>query len=190
MKRPLLLLGYLVVVVGGGLAIGYDARPDDWYVALAKPPFNPPNWVFAPVWTLLYVLIAIAGWRTWVRAPRSIEAWLWWAALALNFLWSPTFFVAHEVGFALLVVLAMLASIVAFVVRSWPRDRVAAGLFVPYMAWVTFATLLNASIWRLNPHAAELRPASSVGQVAPDARVSVVVARQVGDAVGQRVQAA
>ena len=188
MKRPLLLAGYLLVVMGGGLAIGYDARPDDWYAALAKPPFNPPNWVFAPVWTLLYVLIAIAGWRTWVRAPRSAEAWLWWAALALNFLWSPTFFVAHEVGLALLVVLAMLACIIAFVVRSWPRDRVAGGLFVPYLAWVAFATILNASIWRLNPHAAELQPSSRVGLRGPAVHASVVV-HQVRDAVGQRMQA-
>lgn len=153
MRKWLLLAGYLLVVMGGGLAIGYDARPDDWYAALAKPSFNPPNWVFAPVWTLLYVLIAISGWRTWLRAPGSTEAWLWWAALAVNFLWSPTFFVAHNIGLALLVVAAMFVCIVAYIVRTWPRDRVAAGLFVPYALWVAFAATLNASIWRLNPSA-------------------------------------
>jgi tryptophan-rich sensory protein len=153
MRKSLLLIGYLALVLGGGLAIGYDTRPDDWYSALAKPAFNPPNWLFAPVWALLYVLIAISGARTWARAPRSTEAWLWWAALALNFLWSPTFFVAREPGLALVVVVAMLVCIVAYTLTVWPRDRIAAGLFVPYALWVAFAATLNASIWRLNPNA-------------------------------------
>ena len=150
MNRRLSLIGVLVLVMGGGLSIGFLARPAEWYLQLNKPPFNPPGFVFAPVWTALYVLIAIAGWRTWTR-DRKDPAMLFWAAqMALNFVWSPLFFRAHLIGVALAVVLAMLACIVAFIVRSWSRDRTAAWLFVPYAAWVSFASLLNASILILN----------------------------------------
>src|SRR4051794_28977474 len=79
--------------------------PGEWYAALAKPSFNPPNWLFAPVWTVLYVLIAVAGWRTFERDQRGGPMKLWWAQLALNFLWSPVFFGAHRIGLALLIIL-------------------------------------------------------------------------------------
>jgi benzodiazapine receptor len=75
---------------------------------------------------------------------------LWWTQLALNFLWSPLFFAAHQVGLALIVVVLMLVTILAFIAASWRRDRVAAWLFVPYAAWVMFASVLNASIFALN----------------------------------------
>ena len=89
------LILFLLLVVGGGLVIGYLTAPGDWYAQLAKPAFNPPGWVFAPVWTTLYVLIAISGWRVSRRQEghstrTSIR--LWWIQLALNFLWSPVFF--------------------------------------------------------------------------------------------------
>ena len=98
---PLVL--FLVLVVGGGLAIGFVTAPGDWYAGLAKPAFNPPNWLFAPVWTVLYVLIAVTGWRTFERDRGGWPMRLWWAQLALNFLWSPVFFTAHRIGLALLV---------------------------------------------------------------------------------------
>ena len=150
MKRfgPLTL--FLLLVVGGGLAIGFLTAPGEWYAGLVKPPFNPPNWVFGPVWTVLYVLIAVAGWRTFERDRSSWPMKLWWAQLVLNFLWSPTFFATHLIGLALLVILLLLAAILAFIIVSWRQDRVAAWLFAPYAAWAAFASALNDSIWLLN----------------------------------------
>ena len=144
------LAGFLLLVVGGGLVIGLLNVPGPWYEALQKPSFNPPNWIFGPVWTTLYVMIAIAGWRVWRIDASSTAMKLWWVQLALNFLWSPVFFSMQSLGLALVVILPMLASVVAFAVAAWRLDRLASVLFVPYAAWVAFATLLNASLWWLN----------------------------------------
>ena len=149
--RWAVLGGFLLLVIGGGMTIGYVTRPEAWYAGLAKPSFNPPNWVFAPVWSTLYVLIAIAGWRVWQRLPRSRPAMLLWCLqLALNFAWSPAFFAAHRIDLAFGVVVLMLAAILGFITTAARIDRVSALLFVPYAAWVSFATLLNGAIWRLN----------------------------------------
>ncbi len=150
MRNRISLVVFLVVVGGGGLAIGSVTRPDGWYAALAKPSFNPPNWIFAPVWTILYVLVAVAGWRTFRRDAGGAAMKLWAAQLALNLLWSPVFFAAHWIGAALAVVSALLVTILAFVAATWVVDRPAAWMFVPYAAWVAFAALLNASILVLN----------------------------------------
>lgn len=147
-RLPLLL--FLVLVVGGGLLIGAVVTPGEWYAGLAKPAFNPPGWVFGPTWTILYVLVAMAGWRIWRRDRGGAAMKLWWAQLALNFLWTPVFFGMHQIGLALLVVLLLLATIVAFIAVARRTDRAAAWLFAPYAAWVAFATLLNASILTLN----------------------------------------
>lgn len=150
-SRWITLAGFLLLVIGGGMAIGYVTRPDAWYTTLAKPSFNPPNWVFGPAWTILYVLIAIAGWRTWHRLPRTAPAMRLWALqMALNFAWSPAFFALHRVDIAFGIVLAMLAAIGGFIVVSMRHDRVNALLFAPYFLWVAFATTLNGAIWRLN----------------------------------------
>ncbi|MSP43316.1 MAG: tryptophan-rich sensory protein [Alphaproteobacteria bacterium] len=141
---------HLLLVVVGGLAIGFLTSPGEWYAGLAKPSFNPPAWVFAPVWTLLYVMIAVAGWITFKRDRPSRQMNLWWAQLVLNFLWTPTFFAAHRIGLAFVVVLLLLAAILSFIAVSWRQDRVAAWLFAPYAAWVGFASVLNASILVLN----------------------------------------
>jgi len=150
MNRRLALILFLVLVVSGGLVIGFLTVPGAWYAGLAKPAFNPPSWLFAPVWTLLYILIAVAGWRIWWRDGGSLPMKLWSAQLALNFLWSPVFFAAHQTGLALAVILLLLAAILAFIATAWRRDRVAAWLFVPYAAWVAFASLLNVAIFVLN----------------------------------------
>ena len=149
--RPYLTLAlFIVLVLGGGTLIGVTTLPGGWYAGLIKPSFNPPNWIFAPVWTLLYLLIAIAGWRIWQRDPRSTAMTAWFIQLGLNFVWSPVFFGAHRIGLALAIIVALLAAILSFIATAWPRDRVASWLFVPYAAWVTFATALNAAVWRLN----------------------------------------
>lgn len=150
MNRWTVLIGFLVLTVGGGLAIGFLTAPGEWYAALAKPAFNPPNWLFAPVWTVLYVLIAVTGWRTFERDSGSWPMRLWWTQLALNFLWSPVFFAAHRIGLALLVIALLLVAILALIFTSWRQDRVAAWLFAPYAAWVVFASALNGAIWLLN----------------------------------------
>ncbi|MCY6379957.1 TspO/MBR family protein [Hoeflea prorocentri] len=141
---------FLVLVIGGGLLIGSVTAPGEWYAALNKPPFNPPNWLFGPVWTALYVLIAMAGWRTWEAGRSSTNMKLWWLQMILNFLWSPVFFVLHVPWLALAVILATLAVIVIYILRSWISDRISALAFVPYAVWVAFASVLNLSIAILN----------------------------------------
>jgi translocator protein len=141
---------FIVVVVGIGLLIGFVTRPGEWYESLSKPAFNPPGWVFGPVWTILYVLIAIAGWRIWRVAPKSAAMMLWIAQMVLNWLWSPAFFGAEAPWLAFAIIVALLVAIIGFMLQAWERDRVAAGLFIPYAAWVAFATALNGSIAVVN----------------------------------------
>ncbi len=150
LRNYLSLAIFLVLVVGGGLVIGFITLPGEWYASLAKPPFNPPNWIFGPVWTVLYVLIAIAGWRIWEHNSHSTAMKLWVAQLILNFAWSPIFFGAQKPALGLVVILALLATIIWFIRDARRTDGLAAGLFVPYVLWVAFATMLNASIVALN----------------------------------------
>ena len=149
MRHMLSLLGFVLLVAGGGVAIGYLTPPGAWYAGLVKPPFNPPGWVFGPVWTALYLMIAVAGWRVW-RRGLAVPLRIWIAQLALNFLWSPVFFAAHRIALALAIVTLLLVACVAFIAAAWRPDRTAALLFLPYAAWVAFAVLLNASILALN----------------------------------------
>jgi tryptophan-rich sensory protein len=148
--RNLRLAFFVVLVVGTGFATGFFNRPGGWYGALAKPWFNPPGSIFAPIWSIVYLLVAVAGWRTWERDRNSIAMTLWWAQMALNFLWSPIFFTAHWPDVALAVILMLLAAILAFIARQWSDDRISAALFIPYAAWVGFASVLNFEIVRLN----------------------------------------
>ena len=141
---------FVAGVVLVGLTLGYVNTPGAWYAALNKPAFNPPNYIFAPAWLTLYICIGIAGARTWSRAPRSPAMTAWLAQMALNFLWSPVFFGMHLIGLALCIIAALLTAIFAFIALQWRADRIAASCFLPYAAWVAFATLLNWSIYRLN----------------------------------------
>lgn len=126
--RYLRLAVFVVLVVGVGFAIGLLNRPGGWYAALAKPAFNPPNWVFAPVWSIIYLLVSVAGWRTWERNGGGWAMTLWWNQMALNWLWSPIFFTAHSPGAALAVILLLLAAVLAFVAKQWSLDRISAWL--------------------------------------------------------------
>ena len=150
MKHGLSLALFLTLVLGGGLVIGFLTAPGEWYAQLAKPSFNPPGWIFGPAWTVLYILIAIAGWRVWNRDRAGWPMKLWWAQLVLNFLWTPIFFSAHQIGLALAVILVLLVAILSFIVTSWRQERAASWMFVPYAAWVAFASTLNGSIFVLN----------------------------------------
>ena len=149
-NKPLVYLAFIILVLGIGLLIGASNVPDDWYQSLAKPSFNPPNWVFAPVWSLLYIVIGVVGARTWLSLRRSMAMRLWFAQMLLNFAWSPVFFGLHDPTSAMIVILGLLVSVVAFIAVSWRQDRTAALLFAPYLAWVAFATALNAAILLLN----------------------------------------
>lgn len=141
---------FLTLPVLGGLAIGMSNPPDAWYAALNKPAFNPPNWLFGPVWTALYVMIGVAGWRSWRQGAHHPGMKLWWLQMVLNFAWSPLFFGAHRMDIALVVILGLLLAINAFIVSQWRREPLAARLFIPYSLWVGFATVLNTALLTLN----------------------------------------
>jgi translocator protein len=146
--RYLSLVVFLLLAAAAAV-FGSQFEPGAWHAALQKPAWNPPNWVFGPVWTVLYVLIAIAGWLAW-RARHRLLLWLWGVQLLLNALWSWLFFGLHLPFLALAEIVLLLLVIVAFIVVAWRRQRAAAWLFVPYAAWVGFATALNAAIALLN----------------------------------------
>lgn len=141
-----LLLSFLVA----GIASMF--MPDAWYAALRKPDFNPPNWVFAPVWTLLYIFMAISIWRVQRKQQRfSFEIALWLVQLALNGLWSWLFFGLHRPDLALIDIALLIVVLLTTVLAFARIDRNAAWLLVPYLAWVSFASMLNLSLWQLNP---------------------------------------
>ncbi len=148
-------LGFIVILalclavsaIGGAVTA---SSVGSWYPLLAKPAFNPPNWIFAPVWTALYFMMAIAGWRIWRRGAARWALSLFAFQLALNLAWSIVFFGMHAVGAALLEIVVLLLAILATTVVFWRSDRIAGMLFVPYAAWVAFAAILNAAIWQLN----------------------------------------
>ncbi|AKI02810.1 TspO and MBR related protein [Hoeflea sp. IMCC20628] len=149
-SHALALFLFVGLTVAGGSLIGYFSIPGPWYQGLEKPSFNPPNWIFGPVWTTLYVLVGIAGARAFIKERGNWLSKIWFVQMALNFAWSPVFFVLHRADLALVVLIAMLISILAFIATAWNRDRPAALLFLPYAAWVSFAGLLNGAIWWLN----------------------------------------
>lgn len=145
----------LCLLVGalGGLVT--SSSLGSWYAQLRKPSFNPPNGVFGPVWTTLYILMAIAAWRVFRRRDggrlRMAGLVLWGVQLALNLGWSCLFFGLRSPPAAAVEVVVLLAAILATAVAFWRVDRAAGLLLVPYLAWVAFATVLTFEIWRLNP---------------------------------------
>jgi tryptophan-rich sensory protein len=150
MSKILSYILFIGFVVGAGLLAGLTNMPGDWYQSLDKPFFNPPPWLFGPVWTTLYVMIGVAGARIWQQAPKSAAMQLWFAQMAFNLMWSPAFFGLQNPELALAVIVGMLVTIMAFMVKARPIDRISTLLFVPYLAWVTFAGILNLSIAWLN----------------------------------------
>jgi len=142
----------LLVGAAAGWATAQGVR--EWYPLLVKPPFNPPAWVFGPVWTLLYVLMGVAFFLVWRRASVSPTAGkamgAYGAQLSLNFLWSFFFFWARTPGWAFAEILLLWLALLWTVVLFFRESRVAGGLMIPYLAWVTFASVLNGAIWILN----------------------------------------
>jgi translocator protein len=125
-----------------------------WNRQIVKPSFNPLTWVFSPVWTLFYILMAVSAWLIWLRPglpAARIPLFLFAAQMALNGAWSWIFFGFHRVGFALIDIFLLWATIVATLISFWQIRRPAAALLIPYLLWVSFAVYLNVALWRLNP---------------------------------------
>jgi tryptophan-rich sensory protein len=144
-------VGGLSAVAAGGDFVGY-------YQRLRKPPFTPPPTAFGPVWTALYLLMGVAAWLVWregLAQRTALALGLFAAQLALNFAWSLIFFGQHRVGAALIEIAVLWLTILATIVAFWSLRPLAGALLVPYLAWVSVATYLNAGIWRLNRLAAE-----------------------------------
>lgn len=131
-------------------AFGALYMPGEWYVALKKPAWTPPNWIFGPVWSALYLMIATAGWLVWRSGHRGRALMFWGANIGFNALWSFLFFGQKAIGLALADIALVWLTIIGFIVTAWPWSRWASLLFVPYLAWVSFASALNFAIWRLN----------------------------------------
>lgn len=146
-------LGVFILVTYAAAAIGGMFTPGEWYAQLAKPSWTPPAWIFAPVWTLLYTMMAVAGWLAWLRAGLAggrIAFTFFGIQLALNAAWSWIFFGLHRPGLAALEIIVLWLAIAATIGAFW-RIRPASGaLLLPYLAWVSFAAALNMAIWRLN----------------------------------------
>jgi tryptophan-rich sensory protein len=149
-----------MVALGGWLLLCFAAAslgglfgPDAWFAALKKPSWNPPGWLFAPVWSTLYTMMAVAAWLVWrqggwSRQRRPLLFFL--AQLALNALWTPLFFGLHMPGVAFAEIVVLWLAIAATICVFRPLSRTAAWLLAPYLAWVTFAAMLNFTLWRLN----------------------------------------
>jgi tryptophan-rich sensory protein len=147
------LLGWLLAAFAAG-AVGAVASVDaaSFYAQLSKPSWAPPAWVFGPVWTALYALMGVGAWLVW-RSPdsRGVALGLFVAQLAANALWSWLFFAWHRGALAAAEVLVLLALIVATGVAFWRTSRLGALMLVPYLLWVSFASVLTWAVWRSNP---------------------------------------
>jgi benzodiazapine receptor len=155
----LIALAFFVALCLGIGALGGSVvatSVDTWYADLAKPSFTPPDSVFGPVWTALYVLMAIAAWRVWRAADRDTRRGpltLFALQLALTLGWTVVFFGLQKIGAALATIIVLDVGVVVTTLAFRPIDRWAGLLMVPYLAWAAFATVLNIAIWRLNPTA-------------------------------------
>lgn len=146
------LAGWLIIT----FAVSFWAAqfmPGDWYAQLEKPAWNPPNWVFGPVWGFLYAAMAVAAWLVWRRygfIGAGAALALYFIQLALNGIWSWLFFGQHLVAVALLDIFLLLAAIILTMILFWRRVKWAGVLFVPYVLWVAYASTLNFGIMVLN----------------------------------------
>jgi benzodiazapine receptor len=156
-----LLVAVCVCLLAGGIgAVSVSNSAGGWYQTIHRPGFTPPDWIFGPVWTALYVLMGMSAWLLWrarVRpvspAARAAATWalvVFAIQLLLNATWSIIFFGLHAIGWAFFELAVLWVAIVGTILLSWRASRLAAVLLFPYLAWTTFAGVLNAAIWRLN----------------------------------------
>lgn len=156
-ERSLLrLIACLALCLGVGLANGSVTYPEipTWYATLSKPSWTPPDWAFPLVWNVLYAMMGVSLWLLWDRAGdasgRRPAITLFLVQLALNAAWSPVFFALHQTRAALAIAVALAVAVAATILAAWHTHRVAAWLLVPYLAWVLYASALNAGIVALN----------------------------------------
>jgi len=143
----------LPIVVGAIAGMFTSAAVPEWYATLNRPSFNPPNWLFGPVWTTLYTLMGISLFLIWKQIAgkeRNIAIFVFFLQLALNFCWSFIFFYFNMIGLALIEIIMLWISIVIMLVLFFKIKPIAAYINIPYLLWVTFATILNASYYFLN----------------------------------------
>ena len=151
--RLLLALGGWLLLCFAAAALGGFFMPGEWYASLEKPSWNPPGWVFGPVWTALYAVMAVAAWLVWRRggfAAQRRPLLLFSVQITLNAAWTPLFFGLHRPGLAFAEIVLLWLAIAATLVVFARVSRPAAWLLVPYLAWVSFAAVLNFTLWRLN----------------------------------------
>ncbi len=151
-RGVLALIGWFALTFAAALT-GAFVKTGGWYAELAKPTWNPPGWLFGPVWTMLYAMMAVAAWLVWRRGGWRMQRGpltLYLAQWALNALWTPLFFGLRRPGWAFAEILILLLAILATLAAFWRVKRLAGALLVPYTLWVTFATFLNYTIWRMN----------------------------------------
>lgn len=149
-----ILFAIFLLACAAAWATGALFPPGDWYRSLDKPRWTPPNWMFPLVWTLLYASIAFAAARVAVLPESQYAVGFWSAQIAFNTLWTPVFFGLRRMRAALVVMALLWLSVAATLIAMWPLDRIAALLFIPYLAWVSVAGMLNLSLVRRNPRAA------------------------------------
>jgi tryptophan-rich sensory protein len=148
--RILAAFGFVIITFCAPLA-GMFSPPGEWYASLAKPGWNPPSWIFGPVWTALYLMMAAAAWLVWKHDGWKRPIWLYFMQLLLNAAWTPVFFGMHEIGWALVEILVLWLAIFITLLDFLRVNKPAACLLVPYLAWVSFAAFLNFTLWRMNP---------------------------------------
>ena len=150
------LVLFLALCLGiGALGASVTATSvDTWYAGLVKPSFNPPDEVFGPVWTVLYILMGVAAWRVWRSADRDTTRGpltLFALQLAINLGWTVVFFGLQKIASAVATIVVLDVAVLVTMLAFRSVDRLAALLMLPYVVWVAFATVLNVAIWRLNP---------------------------------------
>ena len=149
MKSAMGLIVFAAITAAAA-ASGATFEPGAWYEGLSKPDWTPPNWAFPVAWTILYVLIALAGWLAWRALGAGLAVAVWLVQMGLNALWSYLMFERHDITMALVDIGILWLAIGAFVILTWKAARLASLLFVPYWAWVTFAAALNYAVWVRN----------------------------------------
>ena len=149
LRQSMALVGFVLVTFCAPLA-GMFSPPGDWYASLAKPSWNPPAWIFGPVWTALYLMMAVAAWVVWKRSGWRLAIRLYFFQLLLNAAWTPIFFGARQIGWAAVEIVVLWLAIVATLAAFLRISKTAGWLLVPYLLWVTFAAFLNFTLWRMN----------------------------------------
>ena len=149
MSKYLTLLPFIGLVIAAAMS-GALFMPGAWYASLNKPTWTPPDWLFPVAWTVLYLMIAVAGWLAWKAGGIGAAVIIWGVGLVLNALWSYMMFGRHDIALALVEVVALWLATAAFIWAAWDLEPMAAYIFLPYLVWVTFAAALNYEVWRLN----------------------------------------